>query len=61
MPAKRVCEKCRNGEHENYDDEVHMTTVRDPDTNKVDFRGMLCGEHREAFAMDGYEVLSRND
>ena len=59
--TKRICEKCQNGEHDNYDDELHLTTIRDPDTGRVVYSGMMCGEHREAFAMDGYDVAARND
>jgi hypothetical protein len=61
MPAPKVCVKC----HDQYDDDtdngVHLTTVRDPDTQVVVFNGPLCDDHRECYAMDGYKVLSRDD
>ena len=56
----KQCYECRAGEHENYDDDVCMTTVRDPDGEEKTRRGYLCGEHRTANEDDGYEVWWMN-
>ena len=53
---RRCCE-CRNGEHENLDDDVRMTIVKDPDTGHIVKRGYICGEHREAYECDGYDLI----
>lgn len=50
------CCDCRDGEHENYDDEVKLVTVRDPDKRGFVKRGYICKEHRKDYAADGYEV-----
>jgi hypothetical protein len=54
-----TCCECRKGEHDNYDEDVVLTVVRDPETNKVALRGYLCANHREAFAMDGYDLFEK--
>jgi hypothetical protein len=48
------CCECRNGDHENYDDDVRRTLVREPDHLKVVLNAYLCGEHRTAAADDGF-------
>lgn len=50
------CIECRAGCHDNYDDNVLLCKIVDPDTRKMYKRGYLCSEHRTAFADDGYEV-----
>lgn len=50
------CADCRNGEHENYDDDVKLVMVRDPETGKLAKRAYLCREHRQAYEDDGYTV-----
>lgn len=50
------CSECRDGEHEDYDDNVRLVTVTDPDTGKQLKRAKLCGEHQEMHASDGYDV-----
>ena len=56
MEKAKTCCDCRDGEHENYDDDVRLTVVRDPDTGKLVKSAYLCGEHRSAYADDGYDV-----
>ena len=51
-----MCCDCRDGEHSNYDDDVHLSLVRDPETNALTRRGYLCERHREMYAEDGYDV-----
>lgn len=51
----KTCHECRNGEHDNYDDDVRLTVVRDPDTGQVK-RANLCEHHRVAAADDGYLI-----
>lgn len=58
MPTRR-CFECVAGEHEDYDDDLRKTTVRDPETQKVIAVGFLCNEHREMFAEDGYSLTVR--
>ena len=52
----RNCCECQKGEHPNYDEEVRLLMVREPDTGRLVLRGYICGEHAEAFAQDGYTV-----
>ena len=52
------CADCRDGEHENYDDDVKLVMVKDPDERQFLKRAYLCGEHREMYAMEGCEVKS---
>lgn len=54
--TQRRCAECRDGDHENYDDDVQLTLVRDPDTKKIVLRAYLCGDHRAARRYDGYMV-----
>jgi hypothetical protein len=56
MTNANQCHECKLGEHEDYDDDVRLVTVSDPDTGKRIKRAKLCGEHREMFASDGYDV-----
>jgi len=49
------CFECRAGDHDDYDDDVRVATVRDPEGGRPR-RVSLCGEHRAAMRDDGYEV-----
>ncbi len=53
---QRQCADCRAGEHENYDDDIMLTVIKDPDNGKLVKRAFLCWEHREAYAWDGYTL-----
>lgn len=55
---KQCCD-CRDEERENYDDDVLMTVIRDPYTNKLVKRGYMCGEHRAMYQNDGYDVIKK--
>ncbi len=55
MSNARQCFECRNGEHDNYDDYVLFTVVRNLDDGRA-VRGWMCGEHREMNLNDGYTV-----
>ena len=57
---EKRCADCRSGEHENYDDDVMLVVVRDPDTKKLVRRSYMCGEHRGAYLDDGYELLDNH-
>lgn len=48
------CFECRSGDHPNYDDDVEMVTIIDPETKKVYKRGYPCSEHYAMYADDGY-------
>ena len=48
-----MCCECRGGEHEDYDGDVKMCYVRNPDTKKVIAKGKMCGEHRCMYEDDG--------
>jgi hypothetical protein len=50
------CADCRAGEHINYDDDLQLVYVRDPDTKHIIKRAWLCREHRTMYELDGYEV-----
>ena len=50
------CAECRDGEHENYDDDVRLCVLRDPETRKIVKRAYLCSEHRVANDDDGFEI-----
>ena len=50
------CADCRDGEHDNYDDDVLMIIVRDLGTGEVVKRSYMCESHREQYLMDGYDV-----
>jgi len=54
---KKQCFECRDGEHDNYDDNVELVTIKDPDTKKIVKRGYLCGEHQTMYLDDGYELF----
>ena len=54
MPKQ--CADCRDGEHENYDNDVRLVYVKDPDTNKMVKRSYMCDLHRRMYEDDGYLV-----
>lgn len=56
-PKNNQCAECRNGEHEDYQDDAKLVTVRDPEAGKLAGRMKLCSEHIEMRLMDGYEVI----
>lgn len=57
MPKKQNrCADCRDGEHDNIDDDVLLVYVRDPDAGRMLKRAYLCAEHRYMYEADGYEV-----
>lgn len=60
MLKEKQCADCRNGEHENYTNDVFLVYVRDPDTKKIIKRAYLCGEHRMMYLDDGYEILDNH-
>jgi len=53
---KMRCADCRNGDHPDYDDDVRLVYMRDPETKKIVKRAYLCKEHRDMYLDDGYEV-----
>jgi len=50
------CAECRNAEHTNFDEDVRLTIVRNPDTNRIYRRAYMCNEHREMYHMDDFDV-----
>lgn len=50
------CNDCRDGEHDNYDNNVILTIVRDPETGAFVKRAYLCDMHSEMYLDDGYTV-----
>jgi len=57
--TQRQCADCRDGEHDNYDDELKLVIIRDPDMpGRMVKRAYLCEHHREMYAEDGYAVVS---
>lgn len=53
----KICCDCNDGEHENYDDDVQLVAVIDPDTRKEFKKGFMCNEHREMYLSDGYRLI----
>lgn len=53
MKEKR-CSECRDGEHDNYDDNVELCKVYD--NGKFLKKLLLCGAHQHCFLEDGYEL-----
>lgn len=51
----KLCCECRDGEHENYDDDVKLVTVRSED-GKLRLRGYICASHWGMLAEDGYVI-----
>lgn len=56
MSKEKRCADCRDGEHPNYDDNVDMVTVKDPESKKIIKRSYMCNEHVFMYLDDGYEV-----
>lgn len=52
----KQCADCRDGEHDNIDDDVSLARVIDPETGKMVKRAYLCGAHWTQYADDGYEM-----
>jgi len=50
------CADCRDGEHENYDEDVRLVVIKDPETKRLVKRANMCGEHIEMYCVDGYQV-----
>lgn len=50
------CTACRDGEHDNYDDNVMFVKVINPDTNLIIQTAYLCESHRECYLDDGFEI-----
>lgn len=57
MNKVKQCADCRNGEHDNYTDDVTLVFVRDLDTKKIIKRANMCSQHIEMYLGDGYEVV----
>jgi len=56
--AIKICSDCRDGEHDNYDDDVKFVTVTEKGTKGFFKRAYLCKEHRESYIYDGYIIKS---
>ncbi|KKL27015.1 hypothetical protein LCGC14_2389410 [marine sediment metagenome] len=52
----KQCADCRDGEHDNYDNNIELVYVRDPDTKKMIKRSYMCENHQEMYLSDGYEI-----
>ena len=61
MPGYIVhCKDCLDGEHDDYDDDITICVVTDPDTGKKAFKcAYLCSEHRTMYRDDGFIVNER--
>jgi hypothetical protein len=53
--TKHCCE-CRDGEHDNYTEDVRLYMVREGDTNKLVKSGYLCSDHVHCLLEDGFEL-----
>jgi hypothetical protein len=56
MAKQRRCCECRDGEHDNFTDDVRLYVVRDPEERRIVKRGYLCSEHVQSKLLDGYEL-----
>jgi hypothetical protein len=54
--TNRECFECAEGEHQNYDANVRLFKIYDPDTNKVIRSCFLCGQHQTTRLEDGYKL-----
>jgi hypothetical protein len=54
---KAKCFECRNGEHDDEDDNIKMCNIVDPKTGKTIKRGNLCGAHQTMYLDDGYRLV----
>lgn len=50
------CSECRDSEHSNFDDDVDLVVVKDPETGKLVKRAYLCSEHVYMNLTDGYAL-----
>ncbi len=55
-PKQKRCADCRDGEHDNYDDNVVLAVVRDPESRKIVKRAYMCKTHQEVYEDDGYLI-----
>lgn len=56
MIKKLRCCDCFAGEHNNYDDDVILVKVLEPNGRKLFKRAFLCGDHRQMYFDDGYLI-----
>jgi len=52
----KQCADCRDGEHDNYDDDVKLVMVKETDERQFLKRAYMCKAHRNMYEDDGYEV-----
>ena len=55
----RRCFECKAGEHENYDDDIVLTIIKDPINKKIFKKGYMCHEHRMMYLDDGFIVIEK--
>ncbi len=53
----KQCAECRDGEHDDYDEDVKLVVIRDPADSSFHKRAKLCGEHRQMYADDGFQIF----
>jgi len=54
------CIECKDGEHDNYTEDVKKYKVTEPDSNKQYRRGFICSDHVDILLTDGYELTRVN-
>ena len=52
----RQCSDCKDGEHDNIDEDIKLVCVKDPVTKKIVKRAYMCRSHQNMYENDGYEV-----
>lgn len=53
----RRCADCRNGEHDNYDEDIDLVVITDPTSPSTPpRRAYICGLHHAMYIDDGYNV-----
>ncbi len=56
LATQKQCTDCRDGEHDNYDNNVKLVTVREIGQGSFLKRGYICKSHRNMYTEDGYTV-----
>jgi hypothetical protein len=54
--APKQCSACRDGEHDNFDDDTRRVTVRDPDTGNRISCAWMCAKHRSIYLDAGSDL-----
>jgi len=51
------CGECKDEGHPDYDEDVRLVVVRDPDDSSYNVRVKLCLKHRKMCTADGFQLF----